>query len=177
MKQGGLGLWANRLSEYTEKTLMTVACIAIILGVVMMITTTVLRFTAGINFAFMQEFPPKIMPYVAFLTAGVLFKRGKHIEVSILADRLKGRAKSALKIYIYLVVIGAAVMILNAFWITLQDYFINGAVTSEEIEVPIWLLYLAPCVGFLFLIIFSLEMLGKEVKSLVSNFKIGAKKD
>jgi TRAP-type C4-dicarboxylate transport system permease small subunit len=152
-----------------EKSLMIIASVALGLGALMVTATTLLRYTLNINYEFMQELPRELLPFTVFLVIGVLLKHRNHITVDMIEMWLKGKARAEI---VHRILIGLAVLVVGAMlmWASLETlaaYIHSGEVTTEEIEIPVWLLYLAPCIGFAGLLIFSIEMIVRDTLLLL----------
>lgn len=160
----------RRFSTIAETVLYIVPCVLIGLFMLSMFSEVVLR-TFSTGFAFLQEYPRLLMGYCVFWLLGVLFKRNRHVSVSFLVERLKGRAKRILMLFINVVVVGGSAMLLRGGIEIMMCEYAMGGRTATEIGIPIWTTYISLIVGVAFLLMWSIEAVVRNIAGFISSPK------
>lgn len=124
------------------------------------------RLTSGQGYAWMNDFPPFLIPWCVFPLMGVLLRGDRHIIVEIAPSILKGRALHLQRLFV-----GVFCLISGIYfcWMGIHavDFFILlGELTETEIRIPFWWLYAAFPVGFAILALFAFERVLEEVQAL-----------
>jgi TRAP-type C4-dicarboxylate transport system permease small subunit len=157
----------QRITDVLFKVILSLAALIVGLDVLSIFLEAVGRYVVGSSRAFMEELPRLMVPFVVFPMMGALLKVKKHISVDILPDRLTGKARSLLMITVYSVVVAVAIQFLIAGILAVKYYHEMGFETHTEIIFKLWVTYLPFPIGFGLLILFALEMLWRELVTLI----------
>ncbi len=156
----------RRFTDLLAKAILIMAALIVGLDVLSIFAEAVGRYIVGQSRAFMEELPRLAVPLVVFPMMGVLLRLKKHIAVDLLPEKLKGRARSLVLISAYAVVLAVAVQFLLAGIIAVNYYREVGFETQTEIVFKIWLTYLPFPIGFGLLVLFTVELLWRELIDL-----------
>ena len=156
----------RRFTDLLAKAILIMAALIVGLDVLSIFAEAVGRYIVGQSRAFMEELPRLAVPLVVFPMMGVLLRLKKHIAVDLLPEKLKGQARSLVLISAYAVVLAVAVQFLLAGIIAVNYYREVGFETQTEIVFKIWLTYLPFPIGFGLLVLFTVELLWRELIDL-----------
>ena len=78
-----------------EKVVEGLVCIVLGVDLVLILIEIITRYFFAMSRSYMEELPKYSLPVITFLMMGILLKRGSHVAVEILPERLKNRAKAA----------------------------------------------------------------------------------
>jgi TRAP-type C4-dicarboxylate transport system permease small subunit len=93
------------------------------------------------------------------LAAPATLRRGGHIGVDMLTERLRGRAKRIAELWAMLAVaVVSSILIVNG-WETAMSARELGILTSGNVEIPVWLLQIFLPLGGALMLIVCLEAL------------------
>jgi len=151
-----------RINDAISVVILALGAVIVGFAVVALFSGAVERYVSGIGYAWLDDMPPMLLPWAVFPILGVLIRSDRHIAVEVLPTMLRGRARTLLRLAVYLVCLAAA---LTFFWagVDAVAFFRElGEVSESEIEFPIWTMYLSFPVGFGLLANFSLEAALKE---------------
>lgn len=96
---------------------------------------------------------------VVMLAAPATLRRGGHISVDILTERLRGNARRITDVWSALAVaLVSAILIANG-WETAMSSRELGILTSGNVEIPVWLLQMLLPVGGVLMLLVSIESL------------------
>jgi TRAP-type C4-dicarboxylate transport system permease small subunit len=100
------------------------------------------------DFAWVDEAARYMMVWVVFLAAGITLEVGRHVSVDIAHQYLSARAVRA--IFKVIDVVGLVFCLAVAhFALNLAIFVAGTGQVSPTLGVPTYILYIAPCVGFL----------------------------
>jgi TRAP-type C4-dicarboxylate transport system permease small subunit len=153
-----------------EKLVEGLICIVLGVDLVLILIEIITRYFFAMSRSYMEELPKYSLPVITFLMMGILLKRGSHVAVEILPERLKNRAKAAagLKGVINLVTAVGAFGLLYASILIVQFTYKAGRLTRMEFDIPTWILYVLLIPGSGILILFALLAAIKEFKQVLS---------
>ncbi len=100
------------------------------------------------------------------LAAARTLRRGEHISVDVLVDRLSPPARRWIQAWAALAVAAVAVMLIVNGWETAQLARMLGLVTEGNLEWPTWLLMLLMPVGGALLLLAAVEAFWRAVAGL-----------
>jgi len=172
---GKIGNAYKKFSSGLENVLFFMACLIMGGSTVLIFVEVITRYFFQSSRAFMEEYPRLFLPYIIFPLLGVLLKHERHISTDLLPQMLQGRAKSIVKILIYLFVLGGSIMLLGAGVEAVKHFRMMGELSITEFVIPMWVIYLAFPLGFAILILYALELLVKECISIASTAKQASK--
>jgi TRAP-type C4-dicarboxylate transport system permease small subunit len=158
--------WFQKLTHVLALIIVAFAAVIIALDVFSLFFESVTRYIMGSSWAFMEEFPRLLVPFIVFPMLGVLYKTGRHITVDMLPEKLSPKPKTVLRIVVGLVVLGVAIELLFAGNEAVAHFKMMGLMSVTEWVVPMWLIYLTFPVGFGLLIIFVLESIVSDIWQL-----------
>lgn len=158
---GGGGFYDayRRFNDVLERIIVTVACLAVAVIVLLPFVGVVVRWVTGEGYSFLAETAPQLVPWVVFPMIGVLLRCDGHIAVDMLPHFLKGRSQTVLRVVVLAIcVIATAAM--AWFGARTTAFFAKlGQLSTTEIEFPLWYLYVSYPVGLLLAANFCLESL------------------
>jgi TRAP-type C4-dicarboxylate transport system permease small subunit len=93
------------------------------------------------------------------LAAPATLRRGAHIGVDMLTDRLRGNSRRVAESWSALAVILVSVILITNGWETAMSSRELGVLTSGNVEIPIWLLQMLLPVGGALMLLVSVETL------------------
>jgi len=164
-----LVVWYRRFSTIAEMLMYVVPCGLIAIFALSMFSEVVLRTFFAHSLAALQEFPRLLMGYCVFLLLGVLFRRNRHIRVDFVVERLKGRARRVLTLFINVVMVGGSAMLLRGALSIIKVEFVTGHVSPTEIIIPMWIAYASLVIGVASLLLWSIEAVVRNVAGLISS--------
>ncbi len=157
----------QKMTKVVARVIVVLAAAIVGLDVLSIFAEAVGRYIIGESRAFMEEFPRLLVPFIVFPMMGVLLQLKKHITVDVLPERLKGKARSLLLIIVYAVVLAVGVQFLIAGVAAVDYYKKIGFETLTEFVFPTWVTYLPFPIGFGLLILFTVELLWRELVALL----------
>jgi TRAP-type C4-dicarboxylate transport system permease small subunit len=143
---------------------------AAILGAsaLMIFIEVITRYLFSKTFGFLEEGPRLFLCFAVLPMLGVLFKRGRHIYVEILPDKLKGRKKNILMVIIDMMMIVGSLILLAAGVSGTQVLFASGMRVVGVLDIPQFILMASIPLGAGILLLYSFESMVKHIVSLVS---------
>jgi TRAP-type C4-dicarboxylate transport system permease small subunit len=140
----------SRVALWLATAIIAFAAIALMLGAFE-------RQWGALHIPAINDLPPMLMPWMVFLLVGSMLRRGGHITVDVLDQKLDGRSRRVVDFIVHLaiLVIGGAFLFGG---IEALRFFIDlGEMSDSDIQFPIWWVYLAFPVGFALVVLVSLE--------------------
>jgi len=129
------------------------------------------------SFAWMSEFPPMILTFVAFLFLGVLYKSKRHITVDFVSARLGERPRKMLSLFINMLVIYGSYMILRGAIGLMVSFYVTGFMSFTEFRVPMWIFSTSLVIGAVLLLLCSIELMVADTLWLISSKRERASKE
>lgn len=163
-----LNFLAN-INRCLEKLIYGLATTIVAVMVFALFLSAVTRYVSGTGYDWLIELPPVLSTWLVFPLLGPLLKSAQHIKVDIIAVFLSPSQMSFLRLLIHLVSLGAALVFFWAGLEATQLYLMLGQTMELEIDIPIWWMYLAFPVGFVGLVLFSIELVMQDLVSLLSS--------
>ena len=118
----------------------------------------VFRYGLGNSIIWSEEFARYALIWSAFLGAAVAYRRGEHIGVTILVEKLPAWAARIIIAIMHLVTLGFASLVVWEGWYLTQRVFARGEV-ANALRIEIAWIYLAVPVGSAFLALAALTAL------------------
>lgn len=159
----------NRISSWLQKGLPYISGLLLGIAGLLMFSEVITRYFFHISHSYMEEIPRYLVITATFLMAPVMLKLGRHINVDLVPELLKGRQKRILTLIINCLVLAACVYMLIAGINGVTYHFNAGTVSSGELEMPIWILITAFLVGSALLVMYSIELLIRSVVALIKS--------
>ncbi|NKC10911.1 MAG: TRAP transporter small permease subunit [Gammaproteobacteria bacterium] len=153
----------RRINDILAKIAMAIGMAVISFAALALFAQVVERHVTGQGYAWMNDFPPYLIPWCVFPLMGVLLRTDQHIKVEVAPNLLKGTALIALRLFIATVCLAAGVYFCWSGTQAVGFFILLGEVTETEIEIPFWYLYAAFPVGFGVLAIFAIERILEEL--------------
>jgi len=157
----------NRISSWLQKGLPYISGLLLGIAGLLMFSEVITRYFFHISHSYMEEIPRYLVITATFLMAPVMLKLGRHINVDLLPELLKGRQKLILTLVINCFILAACIYMLIASINGVIYHFNAGTVSSGELEMPIWILITAFLVGSALLVMYSIELLIRSVVALI----------
>lgn len=158
-----------QLNDMLSKTLIALGASIVGFAVISMLLGAFERYFVGMGYAWINDLPPLLMPWLVFPILGVIIRTDQHIKVEIAPSMLNGRAYNVLQIAVYTVCFVAALVFCIGSAGAVAFFRHLGEVTELEFELPKWWIYLALTVGFGLLANFSLEKIISECIKLAKS--------
>ncbi len=139
-----------------------VGIMALLIGV-----EVISRYVFHTTHAFMEEINPFLQVWITFLLAGVLLKDDQNIDVSILRERLKGKAGAYLRLIIALFTAAGAAFLMIAGWQGTVFMWTRRGAFITEIPIPGWLIVFPLFIGMVFVSMWNVEKIIKSVIEII----------
>lgn len=157
----------EKMSSALEKALEALA--VFILGVsVLAIFVNVITRYFGKTFGILEEGPRLFLCFAVLPLFGVLYKRGQHIHVDILPNRLRGRPKSFLMVIIDMAMIVGSSVLMIAGILGTKAVYDSGIRVVGVLDIPESILMVSVPIGAGILLLYSIEAMVKNIGSLFS---------
>ncbi|MCP4722996.1 MAG: TRAP transporter small permease [Desulfobacteraceae bacterium] len=153
------------LSHGLTKVLKLSGTVALVLMVAMIFVNILSRAFFSVTFGVTEEWPVWLMIWSVFVFIGVNIQENAHISVDLLADKLKGKKRSMLNIFISVIMIVFGILFLYACWSDMLNDKMIHVNTITSVPVPLWIVKLCMPLGMLFFLFNAIEKLMKEIQS------------
>lgn len=121
---------------------------------VMLVTTcydVTMRYCFAKPTSWAIELNAVLLVYMGFICAAELVKRGQHIDMSILTNRLSNRTQRRVDVFVsVMVILFCAVLVWMGGKVALSTYK-YGMYMAGEFRMPLWVIYIVIPLGSLFL--------------------------
>lgn len=154
--------------SYALEKVSEVVAATILGGAALIITVEVItRYFFGKTFGILEEGPRLFLCFAVMPMLGVIYKRGRQINVEILPERLRGRKKTFLMLVIDLAMIAGSSIFLIAGIQGVRALYTSGIRVVGVLDLPqFWLMLSIPLGGGI-LLLYSFEGMVKDITSLV----------
>jgi len=151
---------------------------AIIGAATLMICAEVItRALFGLTYGVFEEAPRLFFCYAILPMLGVVYKRGRHISVETLPEKLKGRSRIFLMLGIDATMVAGSIILLVAGISGTQALYASGMRVVGVLDLPEFIFILSIPVGGGLLLLYTLEVMVSNVVSLFSIDPAGANTD
>lgn len=140
----------SRIVLWLATAIIAFAAIALVLGALE-------REWGALRLPAVNDLPPMLMPWLVFLLAGAMLRRGGHITVEALDQKLGGRSRRVVDFVVHLAILAIGAAFLFGGIEALRFFVSLGEMSDSDIQFPIWWVYLAFPVGFALVVLVSLE--------------------
>lgn len=123
------------------------------------------------SFAWMSEFPPLMLTFVAFLLFGALYKSKRHIMVDLVSHRLREKPRKMLSLFINVVMIYGSYLILRGAIELMVSFYVTGFMSFTEFRLPMWIFSTSLVIGAVLLLLCSIELMVTDTLWLISSKK------
>lgn len=156
---------------YTGNTLIArcVVALAIMIMALLLLamaTSAVTRHLSGWDYGWLIELPPALIPWLVFLLLGPLFRSGSHIQMDFLPALLSENYRQILRLISSMIAFIASIIFIIAGIEAIDLFRSFDQMMDLQIEIPIWMAYLAFPTGFTILASFALEAALTSVQAL-----------
>ena len=124
------------------------------------------RYISGNGYDWFIELPPVLVSWLVFPLLGPLLKDSQHIQVDFLSSFLRDKSIQIVRLASHFVAFFASIVFMKAGYDATLLYYNMGQMMEIELDVPLWWMYLAFPVGFLFLGMFSFELICNQLIDL-----------
>jgi TRAP-type C4-dicarboxylate transport system permease small subunit len=156
-----------RFSSWLQRGLPIVSGVLIALAGTLMVVEVISRYLFHLSHSVMDEIPKYLVLLATFLVAPIMLKLGKHINIDILPEVLKGRKKTIVMLIIHFLTLMACAYMVIASINGILYLYKAGTVSSSELEMPLWILPLCMSIGSVLLTMYSLELFIRAIVSLI----------
>jgi TRAP-type C4-dicarboxylate transport system permease small subunit len=141
---------------------------AAIIGVTTLVicAEVITRSLFGWTYGVFEEGPRLFFCYAVLPMLGVIYKRGRHISVETLSEKLKGRRKIFLMLGIDVAMVAGSIILLMAGISGTQTLYASGMRVVGVLDLPEFLFILSIPVGGGILLLYSIEAMVSNVVSL-----------
>jgi TRAP-type C4-dicarboxylate transport system permease small subunit len=143
---------------------------AVIIGATTLVicSEVITRALFGLTYGILEEGPQLIFCYAVLPMLGVIYKRGRHIGVETLPEKLKGRGRIFLMLGIDAAMLTGSIMLLFAGISGTHAVYASGMRVVGAVDLPEYIFMLSIPVGGGILLLYTLEaMVGNVVSLLV----------
>lgn len=139
---------------------------AVLVSMVLIGWSVVMRYVFNAAPVWVDETIGMLLVAIVSLATADVLRRGGHIGVDIITNRLRGRGRRAAAVWSCVCVILSAIVLLVNGWETAMFSRMLGVVTEGYLELPLyWLMLFVPLMGLL-LLLTALETLLRLVLGL-----------
>ena len=125
--------------EYFQKMIAYLSAILMALLAIFVFYEVVARYVFRAPTIWTNEISSYILQFIVFFTMGYLLIEDGHLKVTFFLDKLKGKAKKALRIInLFLVVPYAGILMIYGWKITVSSYE-RESVSPTLLAVPLWI--------------------------------------
>lgn len=149
----------NRITELVLVMVLTAMAVAVFLQVIF-------RYVLSLPLFWTEEFARYCLVWASLLGSAVAVKRGQHIAVTILVERLPSALGRTLKI---MALIAVAVILAVILWGGIQLVAITRAQISPALRVPMSIPYLAVPVGAALMLFHTIGFLVETITPFKSH--------
>jgi TRAP-type C4-dicarboxylate transport system permease small subunit len=153
------------LSKWLEKIIKISGIAALILMVGMIFFNIVSRAAFQETFGVTEEWSVWLMIWSVFVYIGLDIKENAHIAVDLIPNKLRGKKKLILEVFISVVMIIFGVFFLYICWSDVLMAKMTRLSTITSISVPLWLVKLCMPLGMILFIFHSIEKLTKDISA------------
>lgn len=158
----------GKFSENLERAAEGLAAVIVGASALMIFIEVITRYVFTKTFGFLEEGPRLFLCFAVLPMLGIISKRGRHIYVEILPNRLTGTKKVLLMIMIDSMMILGSIIFLWAGISGTRVLLASGMRVVGVLEIPQFILMVSIPVGAVILLVYSLESIIKHVISLRS---------
>lgn len=148
-----------------EKILKMSGLVALVLMVGMIFVNIVSRYLFSVTYGITEEWPVWLMIWCVFVYIGVNVKENGHLAVDIVPNRLSGKKRFILDMFISSAMLAFGILFLYACWSDVMMAKMTRISTITSIPVPLWVVKLCLPLGMIFFIFHTLEKLMKEIQA------------
>lgn len=155
--------WRHFLNHFEENAIMIllpVMCVLVFIA-------TVCRYTGIASTPWSEELPRYIMIWMVLLGASACSRHNAHFSVRAFADRVRGKAGTALYLFCKIYVIGFFLFIAYYGYQILVVQYQMGQ-TSTVLNIPMYLVYFSIPLGCLLIVV-------REVQNMIEHFRTDKK--
>jgi len=156
----------SRINTVIEKLAVGLGMCILAFAALALFAQAVERHTTGQGYAWMNDFPPFLVPWCVFPVMGVLLRSDRHITVELAPTLLHGNALHLLNLFVGLICLAAGLYFCWTGSAAVGFFQMLGEYTETEIRIPFWWLYAAFPTGFGILALFALERVLQEILHL-----------
>lgn len=116
------------------------------------------------SFFWAEESVRYLMVWAFFLTLGAAGTAGNHIRTELLVDRMPPGVRKTMHVLASLVGIGFGAGLFYASLPQVHRYYTMGMMTESNLDLPVWLLFLAMPLGALLLLAYYVRCLARALR-------------
>jgi len=158
----------GKFSENLERAAEGLAALIVGASALMIFIEVITRYVFTKTFGFLEEGPRLFLCFAVLPMLGIIFKRGRHIYVEIFPNRLRGRKKVLLMVFIDIMMVLGSLIFLLAGISGTQVLLASGMRVVGVLDIPQFILMASIPVGAVILLIYSLESMIRHIISLRS---------
>lgn len=144
--------------------LLNLATLLIVIGTAVMMLEGVSRSFFHISHFWAEESVRYLMLWAFFLTLGAAGSSGNHIRTDLMLRYLPAKIHQVLHFLASLAGAGFSFTLVWASWPQLKRYYTMGMMTESNLDLPMWLLFLAMPLGGALLAIYYLRCLAQVIR-------------
>jgi len=142
----------SRISHWTrfeQRWLLSLATILALLATAIMLFEAFNRGFMARSFFWAEEGVRYLMIWAFFLTIGAAGRGGYHIRTEMLVDMLPAGLRRACNLLASLAGVGFSIVLFTASLPQVYRYYTMGMMTESNLDLPMWLLFMAMPIGAL----------------------------
>ena len=140
---------ASRWTLFEHRWLLSLATILALLSTAIMLSEAFNRGFMNRSFFWAEESVRYLMIWAFFLTIGAAGRGGYHIRTEMLVDMLPAGPRRFCNLLASVAGLGFSVILFTASLPQVHRYFTMGMMTESNLDLPMWLLFLAMPIGAL----------------------------
>lgn len=160
-KDGRRSIWET-LDSATEKIENMVMSAGLLFISAIVFANVIARYFFQNSFTWSEELARYLVVWITFFGISSCARYGTHVNVDLLQTWLKGRAKIIHQAIIYIMCMAVSIYMTFISISFTWTQFLGGN-RSISVAIPIWLIYLSTCIGFLFMSYVYLRKLMKLI--------------
>ena len=142
------GNWMSiikKIDRYFDKLIIAFFMLTMTVLIFMQVVS---RYVFGDSITWTEEASRYMFIWLIFLSIGIGFRENKHISIDIILDLCPRPIQKIVKQITYLLVFGLSLMFVWEGYVLVLQMQIFGQ-TSANLQLPMWVVYLALPIGFL----------------------------
>ena len=150
--------------RFESGPLLSYATVLFLVATAIMLVEGFSRSLLSESYFWAEEAVRYLMVWAFFLTLGATGTAGHHIRTELLVERMPAGVRKVMHVLASLVGIGFSVALFLASLPQVQRYYTMGMVTESNLDMPLWLVFLAMPLGAVLLCAYYLRALAQALR-------------
>lgn len=152
----------QRFFDRMEASIIWIAIALLALMVILIGSQVCARYILNQAFYWTEELGRHVMIWMVMLAAAVCLRRGFHLNINLLEQRLSGRGRAALRFLVGLVLSGFFYLMISEGWSLAVKTMVQR---SSALHYPMGLVYASLPICGVLMFVFNIEQMARAVKS------------